>query len=329
MAEHRPFPPSPRRRALARRAGLHAASPFVVGAAAAGAALGALAAVGHAVATRLGAALAAACRGQAVLTPAALPQTVIAVALPMLGGAATAAVIAQLVQTRAAWLPRRRLAGAPQPDAGPRARTRRTAGELAAAALVSGAAFAGLWTAAPRLATLAFAPAASLLPGAAALGSRIAGAVLAAWIVAGALDAIARHAALGRALAMTSADKREDDRLTGADPRWRSRRAQLARSGPRDAVAGASVVVLGDDAAVAIAWDPAHRPIPVRTVTGRGPRATQLLGLARRHRIAVHRDPALAAALVDGEGPIPELHWPRLAAIVAAIRGRDRTARPG
>jgi flagellar biosynthesis protein FlhB len=86
------------------------------------------------------------------------------------------------------------------------------------------------------------------------------------------------------------------------------------------------VLVLGDGAAVAVAWDPVRRPIPVRTATGRGPRATQLLGLARRHRIAVHRDPALAAALVDGDGPVPEPHWPRLAEIVAGTRGRDRAA---
>jgi type III secretion system FlhB-like substrate exporter len=50
-----------------------------------------------------------------------------------------------------------------------------------------------------------------------------------------------------------------------------------------------------------------------------------LLGLARRHRIAIHRDPALAAALAAGDGPVPEPMWPRLAEIIAAIRGRDRT----
>jgi flagellar biosynthesis protein FlhB len=360
MAEHRPFPASPRRRALARQAGLHAASPLVVGAAAAAAVVVALRATGGAVVGRLGSALAAACAGRAGLAPAALPETVVATALPLLGAAALAALIAHLAQTRAVWLPRRRIAGAPAIEAGALPRARRTAGELAAAAVIAGVAFAWLWWTAPRIARLlgvdpiarpiappvapAIAPpiapsalpdalaaspatASQLLAGAAALLADLAAALVIAWVALGVLDALVRHAAIARALAMTPAEKREDDRLAGADPRWRARRAAVLR-GPSasDAVAGASLVLLGDDAAVAVAWDPMRRPIPIRTATGRGPRATQLLGLARRYRIAVHRDPALAAALVDGDGPIPELHWPRLAEIVAATRGRDRSA---
>jgi flagellar biosynthesis protein FlhB len=346
MAEHRAFPPSPRRRTLARQAGLHAASPLVAGAVAGAAALVALGAAGGAVVHRLGAALAAACRGQATLSPGALPEAVIAAALPITGAAAVAALIAHLAQTRAAWLPRRRIAGAPVTEAGAVPRTRRAAGQLAAAAVIGGAAFAWLWRTAPRLAVLvaidpigpadpagtvgpiAAAPATSqLLAGTAALLGQLAAVLVIACGALGVLDAVARHAAAARALAMTSAEKRDDDRLAGADPRWRARRA-AAQRGPTasDAIAGASVLVLGDAAAVAVAWDPVHRPIPVRTATGRGPRATQLLGLARRHRIAVHRDPALAVALVDGDGPVPEPHWPRLAEIVAATRGRDRAS---
>jgi flagellar biosynthesis protein FlhB len=332
MAEHRPFPPSERRRQLAHQTGLSAASRFVVGAAAATAALIATAAVRGRVARQLGAAIAAACRGQPVLRPADAIAQVGSIALPILGAAAVAAAIAQLAQTRTAWLPRRRIRGAPALDAGPGPRTRRTAGELAAAGAIGGVAFAWLWRSAPQLAALTeladrSEPTASapLLAGAATLLISLGGALAAAWIVTGVLDAIARRAAYTRALAMTAADKREDDRLTGADPRWRSRRAQFAGGAP-DTVAGAAVVVLGDGAAVAIAWDPVRQPIPVRTATGRGPRATQLVALARRHAIAVHRDPALAAVLVDGDGPISEPHWPRLAAIVAAARGRDRIA---
>jgi flagellar biosynthesis protein FlhB len=374
MAEHRPFPASPRRRALARQAGLHPASSWVVGGAATAAVVVAAGASGGALVRRLGAALAAACAGRTDLTPAALPGTVVAIALPILGAAALAAVIAHVAQTRAVWLPRRRVTGAPAIDAGAVPRTRRTAGDLAAAAAIGGVAFAWLWWSAPRVAVLlgldpttrpiawpiadptawptagptawpteqpapwptappgppgvpaAAPPAASqLFAGTAALLANL-GAVLAiAWLALGVLDAVARHAAIARALAMTAAEKREDDRLAGADPRWRARRAQIQR-GPiaSEAVAGASLLLLGDDAAVAVAWDPARRPIPIRTATGRGPRATQLLGLARRYRIAVHRDPALAAQLVDGDGPIPEPHWPRLAEIVAATRGTSR-----
>jgi flagellar biosynthesis protein FlhB len=346
MAEHRPFPPSARRRALARRAGLHAVSPVIVGAVAGAAALVALGAVGRAVVHQLGSAVAAACRGRAEMLPGALPEAVVATALPIVGAAAIAAVIAHLAQARAAWLPRRRLAGAPVIEAGPVARTRRAAGQLAAAAVIGAVAFGWLWRTAPYLAVLVAidpvgpvgpagparlagsTPAASpLLVGAAAVLAQLAAVLVAAWAALGVLDALARHAAIARALAMTSSEKREDDRLAGADPRWRARRAALQR-GPSaaDAVAGASLVLLGDDVAVAVAWDPVHRPIPIRTATGRGPRATQLLGLARRHRIAVHRDGPLAAALAGGDGPIPEPHWPRLAEIVAATRRRDRAA---
>lgn len=342
MAERRAFPPSPRRRALARQAGLSAASPLLVGAAAGAAALVALGALGEAVVHRLGAAIAAACSGRAALAPAALPEAVVATALPIAGAAAGAALLAHLAQTRAAWLPRRRIAGAPAVETGALPRTRRAAGELAAAAVIGGVAFAWLWWTAPRIAALvaidpvaspvasltASPPAAShLLASATALLANLAMALVLAWIALGVLDALVRHAALARALAMTPAEKRDDDRLAGADPQWRARRAALQRGpGASDAVAGASLVLVGDDLAIAIAWDPARRPIPIRTATGRGPRAAQLLGLARRHQIAIHRDLALAAALAGGDGPVPEPHWPRLAEIVAATRGRNRPA---
>jgi flagellar biosynthesis protein FlhB len=345
MADHRPFPPSPRRRALARQAGLHAASPLITGAAAAAAALLAASATATSAAARLGAAIAAVCATAGAADPTSalsigeLLHVVASFALPILGAAAIAALVAHLAQTRAPWLPRRRIRGAPALDAGAAPRVRRAGGELAAATAIAAVAFGWLWWMAPRLAALAgldpfaapltaarHAPqlaASPLLAGAAGLLVSLAVALVIAWLALGAVDALVRHAALRRALAMTSTEKREDDRLAGADPRWRARRAAIQR-GPRltEAVAGASLLVLGDDAAVAIAWDPLRRPIPVRTATGRGPRARQLLGLARRHRIPVHRDPALAAALVDGDGPIPEPHWPRLADVIAATRGR-------
>ena len=451
MADHRPFPPSPRRRALARQAGLHAASPLITGGAAAAAALLAAAATASSALNRLGAAIVAACDSAANADPtlarsgaapnatadpaaalasapsataaplsaapssiadstaglggAAAPSVtadptaalgsaaapapdiaaahaaasspaatahpgphldgagtahawssshalsigevlhaVLGLALPILGAAALAALVAHLAQTRAPWLPRRRLRGAPALEAGAMPRVRRAGGELVAASIIAAVAFGWLWWMAPRLATLTAldplaatseatsrlvgaAPpqAGSLLPGAAALLVSLAVALAIAWLALGAVDAVVRHTALQRALAMTSTEKREDDRLAGADPRWRARRAALQR-GPRlaDAIAGASLLLLGDDTAVAIAWDPLRRPVPVRTAAGRGPRARQLLGLARRHHLAVHRDPALTAALVDGDGPIPEPHWPRLAEVIAATRGRRR-----
>jgi flagellar biosynthesis protein FlhB len=352
MAEHRPFPPSPRRRALARRAGLHAASPLFAGAAAAAAAVVALGAIGRTLADRLAAAVAAACRGRPALPPGAVLDAVVGVALPLAGAAALAALAVHIAQVRGVWLPRRRIPGAPAGEAGPGPRTRRAAFELAAAATIGGVALAWLWLSAPRIAVLAelaptavAAPSAAsvapplappgvaspglsqLLAGTAALLAGLAAALVVAWVVYGILDAVLRHAALGRALAMTPAEQREDTRLASADPRWRAHRNAVRREpGAAEAVAGASLLVLGDNAAVAIAWHAVLRPIPVRSVAGLGPRATQLLGLARRHRIPVHRDPALAAALVGGDGPVPEPHWPRVAELIAATRGRARVS---
>src|SRR5262249_59622237 len=122
----------------------------------------------------------------------------------------------------------------------------------------------------------------------------------------GGRNAPARHLAPTRSLAMTSAEKRKDDRLSAAAPRWARQRELSART---PSIETASVVLLGDDLAIAIAWDPLRRPIPTRLAAGRRARATQLVGLARRHAIAVHRDAALANALGDGEGPIPDRHW--------------------
>ena len=107
MAVHRPFPPSSRRLALARSAGLHAASPILVGALACAATVLAVLALGRVTSARLGAWIAAACDGRAtaaVLRPDGLVGAIIGFAMPILAAAAVAAVIAHLVQTRAVWL---------------------------------------------------------------------------------------------------------------------------------------------------------------------------------------------------------------------------------
>lgn len=351
MTERRPFPPSPRRLALARQAGLTAASPVVVGAIACTAAVIAALALARAAAGQLGDWLAAACSAPArpslvrelgdamatssrapapptLLLPASLTTSVLELLAPLLGTIALAAFVAHVAQTRALWLPRRRIAGAPVVAP---ARVRRQALDTAAATVIGVVAFAWLWLTAPRLAALL-----SLEPTlprvaaavAAALASCLA-ALAIAWVVLGALDALVRRVELDRALAMTAAEKREDDRLAAADPRWRARRLAIARGTTSDAVARATLLVLGDDVAVAIAWDAHRQPVPLRTAIGRGARATQLLGLARRHRVAVHREAALAARLADHEGPVPEAHWARLAEIVAAVQrphtGREHT----
>ena len=293
-------------------------------------------------AARLGAWIAAACDGSESLAARDLPRAVLELAAPLVVAAAAVAIAAHVVQTRAFWLPRRRVPGAPVVENGPGPRTARTTFEMAAAAVIGVVTVGWLWSTAPQLASLVgldprsaatsavpvTAPAAppTSSPFASGVGAAIASLVVAlaiAWLVLAVIDALLRRAQLQRALAMTTTEKRDDDRLAAADPRWRAHRAALAK-GPAvgDAVARAAVVLLGDDTAVAIAWDPARQPVPLRTATGRRARATQLLALARRHRIAVHRDVQLAAALVDGDGPVPDAHWRRLADILAAVGSR-------
>lgn len=374
MASDRSFPPSARRLALARAAGLTPASPIVVGAIGCVAAVVALAALGTAIADRMGAwirsaigaadgsvldsanaagldaahaagldaaqsgldaahaagldaahasGLDAAHAGIDAAHTAAtslanareLVSATIALALPVLGAIAIALVLAQLAQTRAVWIPRRRIPNAPVDDP-----QRGTRGALAMgnAIVIALVAVGWLYTMAPRLAALTLSPRA----GGVLVVSFVA-ALAIAWVVLGAIDALVRFAAHTHSLRMTPEEQRADQRLAGADPRWRARREKLARGEPvRDAVAGASVLVLGDGVAVAIAWDPVRRPVPVRTASGRAARATQLLGLSRRFAIAVHRDAELATVLATGEGPVPEAHWPRLAEIIAATRNR-------
>lgn len=330
MSEHRPFPPSPRRLALARRAGVHGASAHVTTAAAWIAGLIAAVGLGPAIAAQLGEGIAAGCRAAATTgfgvsdgasgaaagardaladgAAASLASSVVALALPLVAIAALAAFVAHVAQTRALWLPRRRTDGAPAVprDAGHR--------NLAFAAVIGAVAVGWLWLGAPALAA---APTAATVASAAA--------ALATTLVAlAAIDALLRRVRLARALAMTAAEQREDARLAGADPRWRALRGRLAREDEgATAVASAAVIILGDDVAAAIAWDPVREPVPRCTATGaRGARATQLVALGRRYRLPIHRDPALAAALAATPGPVAQALWPRLAEIIAATRSR-------
>jgi flagellar biosynthesis protein FlhB len=303
VAELRPFPPSPRRRALARGAGLHAASPLLVGALACGAVLLAIAMLGAAAVARLGTWLAAATRGEATLGAGDLPRAVLELAAPLLGVAAIVAIGAHLAQTRAVWLPRRRVEGAPAVQHG-------DARALVAPFVIGAIAFGWLWLVAPRLAALTAVPLAGAL-----LVTSAAATFAIAWVVLGVGDALLRHRELASALFMTAREKREDERLASGDPRWRAERTRAQRV---PELAGATLLVLGDGVAAAIAWDPVRRPVPIAIAHGRGARATQLLALARRHGVPVHREHALADKLE--QGAIDDRHWPRLAEIVAAIR---------
>jgi len=284
-------------------------------------------------------------------TASSLVGMVLAYAIPILGAAAIAAVVAQLAQTRTLWLPRRRIDGAPAPVRSPAARA---AIDLGGAAAIVAIIVAWLWAMMPRLATLFEVewPSGALVIAAILATSTI------ALVVIATVDAIVRHVELAAGLRMTPAERREDVRQAGMDPRWRR------RASARDELGHATVLVLGNGVAAAIAWDPIHRPVPVCVAQGRGTEATRLLGLARRDRVPVHRDVELAAQLVgdaaarprapqsapqsatqyatqtaaaNGPGaanasvfavaPIDMTLWPRLAEIVAAVR-RDPSQSP-
>jgi flagellar biosynthesis protein FlhB len=321
MGDHRPFPPSPRRLALARAAGVVAASPHVVTALAWTAALVATVATARAALAQLASWLAEACTGS---TSArwSLDGAVLAIAAPVVAAAAIAGLVGHIVQVRGVWLPRRRISGAPQLPRDAASRTRGFGFALCAAVGFAAVTLTWLWVVAPRLAAVVELADADRLGAVAALIASFAMTLAIGWAVVGAADALLRRARLADALRMTTTEKRDDDRLAAADPRWRHRRERAAREvSPATAVPGACLVVLGDGIAAAIGWDPVRRPVPVRLVLGRGVRATQLLALARRHGVPVHRDHALAAAVAAGEdGPVPQTLWPRLAQVVAALR---------
>ncbi|MEO8554695.1 MAG: EscU/YscU/HrcU family type III secretion system export apparatus switch protein, partial [Kofleriaceae bacterium] len=173
----KPFPPSARRAALARQAGLHAASPIVV----AGAAAAAIALAVSAVRFALGDAIVAACRSAAwhgatagdpsTLGVDAVAGTVLAIAAPLLVAAALAAVLAHLAQTRRLWNPRRQIDRAPALEGGPAVRARGAAFDLLMVAVVGAVGLGWVWLIAPRLATLVELEPRAMLGAAGALGA--------------------------------------------------------------------------------------------------------------------------------------------------------------
>lgn len=270
----------------------------------------ALAALGGAMATTLGARIADAMRAADGASPATLGdagELVVALVVPIVVVAAIAAFVAHVAQTRTLWIPQRRVPGAPGAERRP---LRDGAIELVRAAVIGGVALGWLWLTAARIATGAEGLAISAL---AALGIAL--------VAIATLDALVRHADHARALRMTHAEAREDERTSGADPRWRQARQRAARD---PGVAGAAIVLVGETAdgeprAIAIAWDPMHRPEPACIRLGRGAGAMQLLALARRAGVAIHREPDVVRQ-VTRRGTIARVLWPRLAELVAAVR---------
>ncbi|MEZ4366967.1 MAG: EscU/YscU/HrcU family type III secretion system export apparatus switch protein [Kofleriaceae bacterium] len=325
----RVLPPTPRRRALARAAGLAWHAPTLT----AGAALlGAVAALAWFAGADASAPLRAAMRagadgadGRAVdvaLALRAVPVATLALVLPPLAGALFAAALAHTAQLGGVWRPRRRLPGAPGRTRTATARLVDGLGAAFAAAAIVVITLAWLAVHGDDLIALAAHPSAAWPGAVVRLGigaiAVLAGTRVACGVVAAVVEA-RRHR---RDLQMTEAERRDELRRAGADPRRRARgfAGDHAAATVAGAIARARVVVTDGTIAVAVAAPAGDAPRVV--AVGRGPDATSLLARARRDRVPVTRQPTLAAALGQAAvGLVPPALWPELAAVVAASGG--------
>ncbi|HTJ41838.1 MAG TPA: EscU/YscU/HrcU family type III secretion system export apparatus switch protein [Kofleriaceae bacterium] len=324
--------PTPRRRERARRAGVVPASAawaqagawagatiaIVIGGAAAAGAMLAWAASSVAHATDAGA-IGRASQVSIVDVIAA----VVARAAPIVVAAGVAALIAHAALVRGAWIPRRRVRGAPAIARG----AGRRAGD-AAIALVRGAAIVavalhfaiahasdaahlGAWASRAPTDTAA-ADALALL--AAALVH-----VAIAVAITGALDALERARRWRVDLRMTPRERRDEDRELRGDPRWRAARRRVGELPAALTIRDAAIVAVGDRVAVAVRWHPRAHPVPTVVARGRDALASQLLALARRAGVPAIHAPALALELarVPLDTPVPARHHAALAAVLA------------
>jgi len=318
------LPPTPRRRALARQAGLVPLSGRLVGAAAwAGAAAavawagaaGARALAGQAADGVSAAAAAADPTGAALAAVDGVVGAALAVAAPAVLAAAALAIAAHAAQTRGLWLPRRTIRGAPQPRATAARRAADGAIGLVAAAAVGAVVVRLGWRYGGDL-VHAGASARGLALVAVALAQ-----IAAVLVAVGVVDWLVRVRAHAVDLSMTAQERRDDDRASAADPRWRRARRERAAEGAAADVAAAAVVVVGDQVAAAIRWHARWHPVPRVAVAGRERIALSLVAAARRAGVPIQRDPVLAGELarLAAGAPVPTALHGRLARHLAAV----------
>jgi len=327
MSGDRTHPPSARRLAEARRAGRVAWSPaLVAGGAIAGGAI-AIAAIGRAWLDEAGAGIVRGVDAASAESPVeevtnvhggAVLGDVLALAAPVVLVIAAVAVVAHVAQTRSGWLPRRSSRRLPASADGAARRTGLAALGVARGAVVAVVAAALL---VPAAAVLAAAGPAEV----GALGGQLAITLLAvaaaAAVALGLVDWLERARQLRADLAMSAREVRDERREAEADPTWRRERARHAKDPDDDAVRAAVAVMVAGDRAAAISWHPRWQPVPRVTAAHAGRGGLRLAALARRHRIAILHDPALAPALValGAGGVIPERLHPALARVVVAV----------
>jgi flagellar biosynthesis protein FlhB len=324
------LPPTARRRALARAAGMVPLSRPLVAAAAwigavaalvwtGGAAARALALLARADVRAAAAAVDPVARAGAV-GPGAL-RAALLVAAPMVLAAAAIALVAHLAQTRSLWLPRRRVPGAPTPRSGAGRRVLDAAVALTAASAVAAIAGRAVWNHGDDL----------VRAGASARGLDVVAAAIAqlaaALLVAAVADWLVRVLCHAADLRMTAGERRADERAAGADPRWHRYRRDREREGSVAAIATAAVVLSDDRAAAAVRWHARWHPVPRIVVGGVERAAISLVAAARRAGVPVQHDADLAQALAQlpAGAPVPTVWHDRLARHLAAVTspGRD------
>ena len=321
----RPFPPSPRRRAVARAAGVVLASPAWTAAFAVAAgvvAIGAsVAASAGGIAGRARGTFAAAADGDPVARATTVDASrwigdVLAAVAPVVVACLAGALAAAAVLARGLVVPRRSVRGAPAvPDA---------PGIDGALGLARGAAAAAVaasfvWSQLPVLGELATAAAegAGLADSVRILALAALAHLAVAAVLLGALDALVRHGRLAAALRMTPREARDEARDAGTDPARRRRIRDARVADPRDHLAEAAALLVGFDAVVALRWHPGL-PAPEVLVAARGLRGRQLVAAARHRAVPALADDALAESLAGVRGAVPAAHHAALARILAA-----------
>jgi flagellar biosynthetic protein FlhB len=322
----RPFPPTPRRRALARAAGVVLDSPAFTAAAAMALGVLAIAAVAPSIAASVRGstawALAHAADEDAVAratgsSAAGVVASVLGAVGPLLLAAAVGAVVATAAMTRSLFVPRRSVRGAPSvpPEPGVDA-----ALGLARAAVVAAV---GATFVVTHLPMLSAAPsAASFAPSLEALAVHALAHVAVAALLVAATDIVVRHRRMAGALRMTAREAREEARSAGTDPQARRRlrdaRGRAHGVDPRERLRDATLVLVGAEVAVALRYT-AGMAAPVTLRTARGLARQQLVSAARALGIPLLADDELARALVAGAAGLDPAHQPALARALAAI----------
>ncbi len=145
-------------------------------------------------------------------------------------------------------------------------------------------------------------------------------------VAAGGASAVYERVRWQRRQHMSRRELVREQRETEGEPQARRRRTELHREhalGPsaEEALVGAAIVVCAPGLSVVIRWRDGSEEPPRISLAARGPLAAQIVLLARRARIAVVRDEALAAALArDWRGSLPRVWLRRLARHIARSR---------